>query len=101
MEFVDLKYGEVCCECEELPFCCGVVVLGGARGSLNAFSGLLKREGHEGDSGLLLYTLIPEQKEEKAQITKAGFKKLVSFRNPRTGNTVTLYGKKINQRKKR
>jgi len=88
---------------EEMPFCCGVLVLGEANGDLDIMAEAIDHEllqRHKG-RGLLLYTLTQGQKVEAAQLLKAGFESLVTFVSPSTKNTITLYGRKINQPAKR
>jgi hypothetical protein len=47
--------------------------------------------------GLCLYTLIDNQVVEAEGLKELGFLVMAEFRNPNSGNRVTLYGKLLNQ----
>lgn len=96
--------GEVSCEESEMPYCCGIVVLGHARDDrilLGEALSDIDENVDDCDRGLYLYTLNQEQEEEAAQLLKAGFEVLTTFVSPTSGNTITLYGKKHKQPKPR
>lgn len=103
------------------PGCCGIRVChdaGGELGEMAKVMGLIlddERDDDDGDCdcdsedciadpvdadvGLVLYSLTDHQKVEKAALLENGFEELRTFKSPSTSNTITLYGKAINQPK--
>lgn len=105
-----------------LPGCCGVNVVHGAqyqdRESLKAaFEELIasggeldwegsgqprngRRRRQSGHPGLLLYSVSDEDAQQTTiseVLIELGFEALTSFVSPRSDNTVTIYGLKVNQ----
>ena len=89
---------------KQLPYCCGVVVcggngVGGAITSKEFEDGMKAHLAGKGDFrndfGLSLYTLSSEQRTEATVLRKLGYEVLKTFRNPNSGNLLTLYGKSV------
>lgn len=100
-------------ECEQ---CCGIVHLGHADGESErgthesgdnggfptrfkeAMVEALNDQASEwSGKGLLTYSVNDSQGTEHEALKEAGFLPMAIFRNPNSGNRVTLYGKAINQ----
>lgn len=88
---------------QELPYCCGVEVLGEAR-NVSDFYGTSARVTSSDflakklldtinprNRGCYLYTTIASQKVEYNALKMAGFKIVGKFKNPGTGNWVFLW----------
>lgn len=96
----------------ELESCCGVLEMGHIKADYGEkeFEGGLPKQakphfveylkGLSSDhrsKGLAIYTLTDGQKVEAEACLEAGFEVMAVFRNPNTGNRVTMYGLLMNQ----
>lgn len=66
--------------------CCGI----GAVSGIESLEQVLANTGN--NRALMLASTIPQQGREE-HLVRAGFTKILTFRNRSTGNTVTLWGK--------
>lgn len=101
---------------EESDLCCGIVTLGRAEiddgddgygsGDHDSFpprykdamvKALNDTGGNWTSKGLAMYSVNDSQVTEHEALKEAGFLVMAVFRNPNSGNRVTLYGKLINQ----
>ncbi len=104
---------EITVDYEDMPFCCGMSVLGHAAGEdgdweddpptdADAVRACLEdQESCHNENGLLLYTINDGQTVVKEGLERAGWVVMATFKNPNSGNRVTLYGKLINQPKQK
>ena len=105
---------EVEFEVNEFELCCGVIEVGHAkvrdlnfaRQSQNhmsaehkvAFVEALKNLPYEYDTkGLAIYTLTDNQTVEAEALVEAGFEVMAIFKNPNSGNRITMCGLLMNQ----
>ena len=104
---------EVEFESNEFELCCGVVEVGHAKvRDVNsygrtkhigpehkaAFVEALKDLPYEYDAkGLAIYTLTDNQTVEAEALVEAGFEVMAIFKNPNSGNRITMYGLLMNQ----
>lgn len=94
---------------KELESCCGVMELGRAVGYYGEqeFQDGLPPEAQAAmvealnsiapSGGLLLYHLTDNQKVEAEALVEAGFEVMAIFKNPNSGNRITMYGLLMNQ----
>ena len=101
---------EIEVEEEGVDSCCGLLFLGGAHNCNDGDDRDLKPREKDGfklavensltenfRKGLVMYSLVDSQVVEAEGLRELGFQEMSIFRNPGTGNRVTLYGKLLNQ----
>lgn len=112
-----VNFGDPNDSVEEFPFCCAIGVIGHAiatEGDYDreiesltpqhgeAFLKAMKEEvAGRSREGLILYTVTDNQVVERAGLEAVGFQIMAVFKNPKTGNRITLYGLLVNQPRSR
>lgn len=112
-EAPDQAYKVIFEDNHEIGGCCGTRALGGATVNddmhdndalwpqhKEAFKQAL-RDNESPRAGLMVYTLVDNQVVEREGLLESGYQVTAVFKNPNTGNRVTLYCKLINQPRER